>query len=106
MKSYENKKKQESSQEFECHYLKTLSENISKIRHSKGITLPMLSDATGISINYLAKVSSNSEKTKRIPTLNVLLKISYALGCSPLALFFTNNEEIEQLKDIFNEINI
>lgn len=104
MNVYEYKKNNELIKEMEAKYLKSLSENINKIRNEKGITIPMLSDRTGLSISYLSKISSNSEKTKKVPTLNSLIKISYGLECSPASLLISDNKEILDIQDMFNKI--
>ena len=91
MKDDENEKLVE---EFQSKYLKVLANNISEIRKAKKITLPMLSETTGISINYLSKISSNSTNpnTKKIPTISTLLKVAYGLGCPPSALLCTKDD--------------
>ncbi len=95
----------ENNKEFEDRYLAIFSENISKIRKIKGLTIPMLSDLTGISINYLAKISSNSAKTKKVPTLNVLLRIANGLGCPPSALLHVKGDLIP-LEELISKLII
>lgn len=78
---------------FEDKYLKILSENVSRIRKIRGLTIQNLSDRTGLTVNYLAKISSNSKSTKKIPTLRTILKISLALSITPDELFKETNNK-------------
>lgn len=93
----------EEIKDYEKKYLEILSENISRIRKKKGLTIQQLSDITELSVNYIAKISSNSSKTKKIPTLSTLLKISKALDVPPSFLLISDKEELKGIIEVLSK---
>lgn len=60
----------------------TIGPRIQQLRHEKGLSAVAMSKASGVSRGFYRKL----ETGERIPSIQRLIKISEALGCSPCDL--------------------
>ncbi len=56
-----------------------LSQRIRRLRHQRNLTQEQLAELTDLSVVYI----SNVECAKRIPSLETMLALCYALKCTP-----------------------
>lgn len=61
---------------------------LKEIRNEKGFTQQKLAEASGVSVNNIARLETGDLKN---PTVATISKLAHALGCTIEALFFDDS---------------